>query len=95
VVYGLEASPGRVANSDSYEAICLYQRAAWGYFEDSGADLRALKVTTSAWVVEYLRKYVSRAFYAVADSSRDEQGEFRVAISCVGDRHNTVLDAAQ
>jgi hypothetical protein len=47
-VYALDASPGRVANSSVHEAICLYHLAACGYFEASGADLRALNVATSA-----------------------------------------------
>jgi hypothetical protein len=34
--------------------MCLYQRAAWGNFAASGAALKALKVTTSAWLGEEL-----------------------------------------
>jgi len=55
VVYGLEASPGRVGNSSVYEAMCLYHLAACGYFAESGEEVRALKVTTSACDGEYLR----------------------------------------
>jgi hypothetical protein len=44
----LVASPARVGNSSSNEAMCLYQRAALGYLVASGADERALKVVTSA-----------------------------------------------
>jgi hypothetical protein len=44
----LVASPGSEAKSSSNEAMCLYQRAALGYLAASGAELRALKVTTSA-----------------------------------------------
>ena len=54
VVYSLDASPGRVAKSSDQEVMCLYHLAACGYFEASGADLRALKETTSAWEGEYL-----------------------------------------
>jgi hypothetical protein len=54
VEYALEASPGRVANSSVQLAMCLYHRAAWGYLADSGADLSALKVATSAWEGAYL-----------------------------------------
>lgn len=50
MVNGWEGSPLRVAYSDSYEAMCLYQRAAWGYLVASGAFLKALNVMTSAWV---------------------------------------------
>jgi hypothetical protein len=57
VVYALEASPGRVANSSEYEAMCLYHLAAWGYFAASGAEVIALNVTTSAWEGAYLFFY--------------------------------------
>lgn len=53
-MYALEASPGRVANSSVYEAMCLYHRAACGYLADSGAEGRALKDATSAWEGAYL-----------------------------------------
>jgi hypothetical protein len=53
-VYSLEASPGRVANSSVYEAMCLYHLAACGNLAESGADVRALKVTTSACDGAYL-----------------------------------------
>lgn len=53
-MYSFAASPGRVANSSEYEAMCLYHLAACGYFAASGADFKALKVATSAWDAEYL-----------------------------------------
>lgn len=56
-MYGLEASPGRVGNSSVYEAMCLYHLAAYGYFAESGAEVRALKVTASACDAEYLCPY--------------------------------------
>lgn len=56
-MYALEASPGSVANSSVQEAMCLYHLAACGYLEASGADLRALKETTSAWEGEYLYQH--------------------------------------
>lgn len=34
--------------------MCLYQRAALGYFSASGAEEMALKVATSAWVALWL-----------------------------------------
>ena len=46
------ASPGRVGKSSSYEAMCLYQRAALGYLAASGAEFRALKTTASACEAE-------------------------------------------
>jgi hypothetical protein len=52
LVYGADESPGRSPNSASYEAMCLYQRAAYGYLAASGALLMALNVTTSAWLGE-------------------------------------------
>lgn len=51
---GAEASPGRVVNSSAKEAMCLYQRAAWGYFPASGDLETPLKTTTSAWEGEVL-----------------------------------------
>lgn len=54
MVYALEASPGRVANSSVYEATCLYHLAACGNLVESGAEERALKETTSAWDGAYL-----------------------------------------
>jgi hypothetical protein len=49
----LLASPGRVGKSSSYEAMCLYQRAALGYLAAFGAEaLRALKTTASACEAE-------------------------------------------
>ena len=53
----LAGSPGRVENSDSYEAMFLYQRATWGYLAASGALVTALKLTTSAWDGPYLFVY--------------------------------------
>ena len=50
----MEASPASVAKSDSYEAMCLYHRAAFGYLSADGADDSALKQATSAWVGAYL-----------------------------------------
>ena len=46
------ASPGSEAKSSSYEAMCLYQRAALGYLAASGLELRALKTATSACEAE-------------------------------------------
>ena len=45
-----------MGNSSSYEAMCLYQRAAWGYFVSSGEDEIALKQATSACDAELLLK---------------------------------------
>ena len=48
MLYSCEASPGKPEKSDSCEAMCLYQRAALGYFSASGLEVTALKTATSA-----------------------------------------------
>lgn len=60
-MYAFEASPGREAKSSVNEAMCLYHLAAYGYLSDSGADLRALKETTSAWDGEYLNVLLAQS----------------------------------
>lgn len=64
MVYDFEASPGRVANSSTYEEMCLYHLAACGYLAASGPAFRALKVATSACDGEYLARGQYLAIYA-------------------------------
>ena len=49
------ASPGSVGNSSSYEAMCLYHRAALGYLAASGAEPVVVVLPAPAEVARRVR----------------------------------------
>lgn len=70
-VYSFDGSPGRAENSDSKDAMCLYQRYACGNFSTGGADLSAWKHLTSACEGVYLDLSQSWLFHECATMSLD------------------------